>query len=467
MKNFVLILSFIFVAVLTFSCKKETFITSSDARLSLSTDTIKFDTVFTQTGSITRTFKIFNNNDQKLRLTSIELKGGNSSPFRININGVAAISQTNISLAANDSMYIFVTVNINPTQANLPFILADSIRIEYNGNIRWVQLQAYGQNAVFLNNAVVSANTSFTNAKPYVILGSLEIKPGITLTLNEGVKIYAHANAPILVDGTMIVNGTVTNPILFTGDRLDDPYDKFPASWPGIYLRAASINNIFSFAQVKNANQGIVVTGQSQNGNPKLVLHQSIISNASDAGLLCNNSSVNVDNTLIYNSGSNLLIKSGGTYNFTNCTFAGYSNNYQFHKTPVAQLYNFDEFNGTTITAALNASFKNCILWGENGSLENEILLQKQGTTAFSVTLDHCLYKADSEPAGAIIAASLRNIDPQFDSLDIRNNIYNFRTTKEPSSPVVSAGAATTFPRDLDNKPRNPVNPDIGAYEKQ
>ena len=48
------------------SCKKDSFISSSDARLSLSADTLKYDTVFTTTGSITKSFKIFNDNDQKL-----------------------------------------------------------------------------------------------------------------------------------------------------------------------------------------------------------------------------------------------------------------------------------------------------------------------------------------------------------------------------------------------------------------
>ena len=38
--------------------------------------------------------------------------GGAASAFKININGVAASEVTNIELAANDSMYVFVSVNI-------------------------------------------------------------------------------------------------------------------------------------------------------------------------------------------------------------------------------------------------------------------------------------------------------------------------------------------------------------------
>ena len=35
------------------SCKKESFITGADARLGLTADTLRFDTVFTTTGSVT------------------------------------------------------------------------------------------------------------------------------------------------------------------------------------------------------------------------------------------------------------------------------------------------------------------------------------------------------------------------------------------------------------------------------
>ncbi|HXS56850.1 MAG TPA: hypothetical protein VN726_12055, partial [Hanamia sp.] len=52
-----------FSAILFFSCKKESFTTSGDARLYTSADTLAFDTVFTSAGSVTQLFKIFNDND--------------------------------------------------------------------------------------------------------------------------------------------------------------------------------------------------------------------------------------------------------------------------------------------------------------------------------------------------------------------------------------------------------------------
>ena len=196
MKRINLVIITTISVLLFFSCKKETFITSADARLSVSADSIKFDTVFTTVGSITQSFKIFNDNDQKLLLSKVKLMGGPASFYKININGLATSEADNIEIAANDSIYVFVTVNINPNAANLPFIISDSILINYNSNDRFVQLQAYGQNAHFLNDQVITTNTAWPNDLPYVILGGIQVDTGISLTINQGCKIYLHADAP-------------------------------------------------------------------------------------------------------------------------------------------------------------------------------------------------------------------------------------------------------------------------------
>ena len=205
-----------------FSCQKDSFITSGNAKISTSVDSIKYDTVFTSTGSITQSFKINNLNNQKLLLSTVKLINGPASAFKININGIAASEATNIEVAANDSIYIFVSVHINPNTANLPFIVTDSVMIEYNGNSQYVKLEAYGQNANFLSNRVITGNITWTNNLPYVILGGLLIDTTASLTIESGCKIYSHADAPFIVDGTLIIDGTKENSVIFNGDRLED-----------------------------------------------------------------------------------------------------------------------------------------------------------------------------------------------------------------------------------------------------
>src|ERR1700722_5407300 len=158
------------ILLIVSSCKKNSFITGADASVNFSVDTIYFDTVFTSTGSITQSVKIINNNDQKLLLSDVKLMGGNNSVFKININGAAVLNANNIEIDPNDSIYVFVSVFINPNGNELPFILQDSIQVAFNGNTRYIQLQAYGQNAHFLSNQLISGNINLTNDLTYDII---------------------------------------------------------------------------------------------------------------------------------------------------------------------------------------------------------------------------------------------------------------------------------------------------------
>ena len=137
------------LAIFLFSCTKESFTTSRDAFLSAETDTLHFDTVFTTTGSITQRFKIFNENSKGIHISTIQLKGGVSSPFKINAMGIPGPVISSIDVADNDSLYVFVSVTINPTADNLPFVVRDSIEVWSNGNKKVVHLEAYGKNAHF------------------------------------------------------------------------------------------------------------------------------------------------------------------------------------------------------------------------------------------------------------------------------------------------------------------------------
>ena len=183
--------------VILFSCRKDSFITSPDARVTITADTLKYDTVFVTAGSTYRTFKIINENNQKLRLSSVKLMGGAASAYKMNVDGIPGTQFNNMEIEANDSLYVFVQVNVNPNAGNLPFIIRDSIQVSYNGKNRLVQLEAWGQNAHFFRNKVIAANETWNNDLPYVILGSLTVNSNQTLTINKGCRIYVHADAPI------------------------------------------------------------------------------------------------------------------------------------------------------------------------------------------------------------------------------------------------------------------------------
>ena len=445
------------------SCKKESFITSPDARITISADTLKYDTVFVTAGSTYRAFTIINENNQKLRLSSIKLMGGAASVYKMNVDGTPGTQFNNLEIEANDSVYVFAQVNVNPGAANLPFILRDSIEIIYNGNNRLVQLEAWGQNAHFFRDKVVAANETWNNDLPYVILGSLLVNVNQTLTINKGCRIYVHADAPIVVNGTLQVNGLkdTADRVYFRGDRLDEPYKDYPASWPGIFFQASSKDNVFNYAVIKNAYQAIGLQDPSPNANPKLIMNECVIDNAYDAGIISVNSSVRARNCLISNCGKNIFLIKGGDYQFTHCTVVTYANRFIDHKDPVLTVTNF----ANNTSANLTATFRNCIFWGENGLVNDEVVVLKSGNTTFNVNFDYTLWKVQTVPANITSNQIINNQPPQFDSVSTTNNYYDFRL--KASSPAINKGVNGSIAIDLDGKPRPVGLPDLGCFEKQ
>ena len=150
-----------FVVLLVCSCKKEGFITSPDGQISFSADTLYYDTVFTSVGSVTKFVRIFNKNDQKLLLSAVELAGGASSPFRINVDGIAG-NASGIEILPNDSLYVFVSVQVNPNTQNLPFHMEGSINKQWGIGVK-IKLCSFAdcQLCVFINQQAVKNNKRF------------------------------------------------------------------------------------------------------------------------------------------------------------------------------------------------------------------------------------------------------------------------------------------------------------------
>lgn len=461
------LLSILLIILVTASCKKESFITSADATLNTSVDSLRFDTVFTTAGSVTHFFRIYNNNDKKLRLSSVELNGGISSPFKMNVDGVAGPIATNVEVEANDSLYVFVTVKVDPTAADLPFIIQDSITIQYNGNKKIIQLEAWGQNANFFRSRLITNNETWTNTKPYVILGGLQVDTNVTLTIEKGAKIYLHADAPFLVDGTLKINGEKfdSTRVIFRGDRLDEPYRDYPAAWPGIYFRGESKDNVLNYTIIKNAFQGLVSDKPAVNGNPKLTLNECIIDNCYDAGIFGLRTNIKAQNCLISNCGKNIILAYGGIYDFTHCSSVAFSNSFLLHKEPVLLVTDFIKQDNTILTATTNASFRNCIFWGDNGTVDDEVITSKQGNNSFTVNFQNCLWKVKNNPANSTTSNIIVNQNPLFDSVNTQRRIFDFRLKDE--SPAKNKGIVTSITTDLDGKPRSVGLPDLGCFERQ
>jgi hypothetical protein len=179
------------------------------------------------------------------------------------------------------------------------------------------------------------------------------------------------------------------------------------------------------------------------------------------------NTSITARNLLVSNCGKSIQLVKGGTYNFSHVTVACISNNYIQHKEPAMVVTNFINQNNVPVTANLSALFRNCIFWGEdNGIVDDEVVVLKQGATTFNVAFDQVLWRVKTAPQNTTITGGINNQDPLFDSVNTSERVFSFRLKE--GSPAINKGVNTSLPIDLDGAPR-PVGllPDLGAYEKQ
>src|SRR5687767_15245063 len=75
--------------------------------ITVSRDTVIFDTVFTNMGSMTKVFLIRNNSNQTVNLDRVYIPSGTTGPYHFNVNGHVGPSVEDLELEAQDSMYVF------------------------------------------------------------------------------------------------------------------------------------------------------------------------------------------------------------------------------------------------------------------------------------------------------------------------------------------------------------------------
>ena len=475
-RSFILLVSIGLFTLWISSCKKKEAGFDTSSSLYLSVDTITFDTVFTTIGSSTEYFMIRNKSSKPLNISKIYLAGGQASKFRINIDGLSGVSFTDMELPANDSLYAFVEVTIDPNGGNTPLLVTDSIVFETNGHIQDIDLVAYGQDAYYILpnhhiqglppfNIVAGegVDTTWTNAKPIVVYGYAVVDSTAILRIQEGTKIYFHNNSGLWVykGGCLKVSGTKDNPVVFQGDRLESYYADVPGQWDRIWLNEGSIDNEINHAVIRNAFIGLQTEILQQDMGNKLVLKNTVIENISGAGLLSRYYAIDAENVVIANCQQyNLALTMGGNYSFKHATLVNYWS-YSVRKTPTVYFNNYYK-DGNNVVFPFDltkADFINCIIYG---NADDEILADssKYGGN-FNYFFDHCLIKSTLNVNDASHWQFIqRNQDPLFS--DIYENDYHITT----GSSAIGKGKGGVVPIDIEGVTRDLNTPNLGAFEE-
>lgn len=454
------------VCILAFSACQDSDDFSSDKNLALtfSADTISFDTVFTTVGSATKQFKIYNRNKNSLTIESIELVNAAKSGFRMNIDGEHGTKLSNVDILKKDSLYSFVEVTVDPTNSKNPLLIRDSIRLVVNGNTQYIQLEAVGQDVYIWKDQTVAQDSVILGDKPLLIYNGLTINEGVKLEVKKGTTFFLRNNATIDIYGTLIAEGSVSEPIVFRGSRFDNieadiPFDNVSGQWVGITFHPKSFNNIIENVRVRNAVRGITFSAS----DPQILkasLVNTSVQNTSEYGVLAVNSKINAENCLFANSRGAALSLLGGEYSFLHCTLANY---YRWASRQEESLVLGNSDKGTAY-ALTKCDFINSIIYG---SAMDELYLGGTGSITFNYLFRNCLIKT-TERADDHFVNTIWNTDPLFLDLN-KGGIYSYNFELQEASPARGKADkvySLQVPFDMNGNSRlGDSNPDIGCYE--
>lgn len=463
-------------------CKPESFTTRGEDMLELSTDTIVFDTILMQLyqgtpKSVNRQFLVKNPHDEKIK-TTIALAGGAKSQFRLNVDGSPGTFFEAIEIRPHDSVFVFVEAYANPNldPSGNPLIIRDSIVFQTNGNIQDVKLIAWGQDANYFMQDSTDANIVWSDkTKPYVIYDYFYIKPGGTLTIKEGVKVYFAPYSRIYTEGTLKIEGTTAEPVIMEGDRTSDKnsdkytafkYYNVPGQWFGLWYAWPTKGNTINNLRLKNSTVAIYLDSSSSDGKATVKLENAFIQNTTYSSIRGTRSKVEATNCIFANSGSaSVYTFKGGDYDLRHCTISGYSD-FGGGKDPAVYVTNRlrDEFNRVIETYPISFRILNSIVYGDTlvkGDFKDEIVFDIDNTQTVTITPANCVFKTKNVTLGQSGTGNILNKNPKWK--DMKKYFFNLDTLS--SAKDIGLGLNPGVGKDILGNNRD-TKPDAGAFER-
>ena len=468
------------------ACREDRISDDPTLRLTFSIDTIAFDTVFTNMGSTTLQFMVYNNNANAVVIRRIWQDSGKY--FKVNIDGESDLYKaTDWQLRGHDSLMVFVKVFIDPQKQDAPVLVEDNLHFVVNDNQQTVHFEAYGQDVNLIktkSRLTIRDTYTFTADKPYLIYDTLAVRS--LTTIEPGARLYFHNDAVLLAYGSVMAEGTLEKPITLMGDRIDHLYDSVPylyvsGMWGGVYLLdekdAPERRYHLDYVEILSANVGLFCVSEKTENLQHVHLTNSRIHNHAIYGLVAQNMDVTAVNCELTNAAAYCVYLSGGKHTFIHSTIAAYFNytNVRIQSTPredVAAVY-INNLSKNHIPT--NTSFQNCIV---SGVRENNLLVATPLPQYYPDTIAHNYLKADTVRT----AAAFDNVYWQKeDTMPIfRNTYYKYKEyiyydfrldSLSPARGIADSATAASYPLDRFGNPRirfeagDTIRPDAGCYQ--
>ena len=475
------------------------FLTGAAVNLRFELDTLSFDTVFTQRGSATQFFKVYNDATDPIMIDRIVVAGRTGVTFTFNIDGTMGPEARDVVIWGKDSIFVFVEAEVDPTAPEdiSPFIAEDELIFETGNFQESVILEAYGQNALYLTgqnrSAVLQlscANDTFRlpTALPIVVYGALVIDSCVVQAL-AGTRIYFHGglqrNKEVFAGsgifdagfiytqpgGSLQLLGDAQNPVVLSTDRLEEPYRESQGAYRGLIFGPLSKNNRIEYAELNNAIAGVTADSLTE-----VYIDNTIIAYTSGPALTTYQSDITVRNSLLHSaSGNSVQVFKGGSLTLEHTTIASYSGS---DNAALFLLNDIPRCEENCDPTPLTVRVRNSILAGFDGSeLAFGDVTGGNDPRFFDVRIENSVVRTDERFIN-FLRDSLRLGDFYG---DVCRDCYNlafddplFVSIRQDSFQLDSLSVARDLgvslpelPTDLIGYPRDTDTPDAGAFEYQ
>lgn len=402
-------------------CIVDSFDTSPSAQPTFSTsaDGLDMGLFFANTPSPTSNLRILNRNSKLISLSEVRMRSGEY--FRINVDGQTGRVFSDVDIRPNDSVYVFIECTLpEPTEAE-PVEYADWLDVTTNGVTRSVRVSARSQRVNRLDGVWLGEDFTISAEVPTLVSDTLRVGPGVRLTVEPGARLLFHDGAALVVDGTLLCDGTPEAPIEFSGDRTnnvvaDISYEVMSNQWEGVRFTSSSRGNRLAHTSVINTCRGVAVDSLAD-----LTLLNSRLYNSGGRQLVAADSTTVVAlGCEISNAASALVHLGAGNFVFDRCTIA----NWYLFKWPD------EEIIVLAAPETMTADFANCIIYGRDTAISDY-----DNPEEVNVWFRRCLFSSKGSD-DARYQSCLWETDPL---LSYSLTEYTFSYLPAPDSPALGA----------------------------
>lgn len=450
-----IVLSLIGLFIGLISCRDDFDFDPVNEELTFSNDTLRLDTVFNYSSSQTYKFAVYNGENKDVLIPKIRLSRGESSLYKLNVDGMPGYEFTDVAVRKKDSIFIFVEISAGEAPTNPDY--EDEIIFETANGSQEVKLMAYILKAKFYNseqNSDYPLNESWDNEYARVVYGNLQFD---ALTVGPGTRIYFHNEAGLTVNEKLTVNGSLNNKVVFRTDRMDERSDSLPNMWGKIHLKN-NMDSKIDYAVIKGGNIGLEVE------NSTLEISNTRILNNEKIGLYGKNSTLRGENMVISNSDLAALAVEGGDAEFIHSSFSNYFN-IGLGSGNAYSLYLGNTNDNGTLIPLTQANFYNCVFYGR---ASNAVILDRTDGAAFNYDFKHNIIRLDfPDEISGIDNSNVLDKNPAFINPGFGKN--DLRISSESEIPALNIGSslyAELVPLDILNQSRIGVSPLPGAFQQ-